>query len=75
MSSGTQVSCLQGSISPSGTPGGGGGSTYPAVIVRSPGYGHRAAGASAYIDPGVGSVPGGGAGGVLSAWQARLHED
>ena len=54
---GTQVSCLQGPISPSGTPGGGG-STSSAVIVHGPGYGHRAAHTSVHFHSCIGGAPG-----------------
>ena len=66
---GPQVSILQGLISTSGTPGGGGGAS-PIVIICDPRYGCRAADESAHIDSGVGSAPGGGARGVLSARRA-----
>ena len=51
---GTQVSCPQGPISPSGAPGG---SASSAVVVCVPGYGHCAAHASAHFNPCVGGAP------------------
>ena len=53
----------------------GGGSASPAVIVHGPGYGYRAADASAHIDCGIESAPGGGAGEVFSARHAFMRTD
>ena len=55
---GTQVSCLQGPISPSGGPGGGGGGASSADIVCGPGYGHHTAHASAHFIPASRAPPG-----------------
>ena len=62
---GPQVLRLQGPISTSSAPGGGGAS--PIAILCDPHYGCCAADESTHIDSGVGGVPGGVSRGVLSA--------